>query len=126
MSALDEALKIKLKKEFMHIGILFVLSVIIFKIAFYKESFIVILRTVASIFWLFVLPGFAIMYYWHDRLEMPVRLVLGIGFSAAVIGILSYYIGLFGLHVKYHTILLPLAMILTGIFLIFRQKQTAQ
>jgi len=40
------------KKEFLFIGILFLLSMAIFKIAFFRESFIVLFRSVLSLFWL--------------------------------------------------------------------------
>ena len=116
MNALE--LKNKITKELKYLGILFILGIIIFKIAFYKESILQIVRTITSIFWLFILPGFGIMYYWHEKIEFPTRLILGIGLSAAVIGIASYYIGLFGLHIKYHTVLLPLVLLIIATYII--------
>ncbi len=105
----------KIKKELLHIGLIFILSFIIFEVAFYKENLAVLLRTVLSIFWLFVLPGYFIMLYWHDKLEFFERFLIGIALSAGVIGIASYYIGLIGLNIKYHTFILPLILILLGI-----------
>ena len=96
------------KKEAQYIGILFLLVLIIFKIAFYKENLIVLFRNVLSLFWLFVLPGYFIMLYWKEKLGFMERFIVGIMVSAAIIGMASYYIGLMGLNIKYHAVLLPL------------------
>ena len=109
------------KREFRYIGILFLLSVIIFKIAFFRENFIVLLRSVLSLFWLFVLPGYFVMLYWRENLEFIERFIAGIVLSAAVIGIFSYYIGLLGLNIRYHAVLLPLVLIFMGIIIDLRK-----
>ena len=106
-----------IKKEMQYIALLFLIAIIIFKIAFYKESFIVLLRNVLSLFWLFVLPGYFIMLYWEEKVDFIERFIIGIAFSAAIIGIFSYYIGLIGLNIKFHTIILPLLLILIGIII---------
>ena len=113
----------KLKKELVNLGILLILFILIFKIVYFKESLFIVFRTVLSIFWLFVLPGYFIMFYWHEKLRFTERLIIGIAFSAAIIGIFSYYLGLIGLNIKYHGILLPIILILLGIFFIIRKKQ---
>ncbi len=105
----------ELKRESIYIGALFIIFLIIFKIIFFKESFFIVLRTVFSIFWLFVFPGYSIMLYWNEKLDFIERLVIGVALSAAVIGISSYYIGLAGLNIKYHGIILPLALMIFGI-----------
>ena len=105
------------KKELQYIGILFLLVSIIFKIAFFKEDLVVLLRNVLSLFWLFALPGYFIMLYWKEKLGFLERFVIGIALSAAMIGIFSYYLGLIGLNIKYHTIIFPIAIILICLFL---------
>ena len=108
-------------RESKYIGILFLLALVIFKIAFYKENFIVLLRSMLSLFWLFVLPGYFIMLYWRENLEFIERFIAGIVLSAAVIGIFSYYIGLLGLNIRYHAVLLPLVLIFMGIIINLRK-----
>ncbi|MBI2135433.1 hypothetical protein HYU09_05565 [Candidatus Woesearchaeota archaeon] len=108
------------KREFRYIGILFLLSMIIFKIAFFRENFFVLLRSVLSLFWLFVLPGYFIMLYWRENLEFIERFIAGIVLSAAVIGIFSYYIGLLGLNIRYHA---PLILIFIGIIINMLKKE---
>ena len=109
------------KKELKYLGLLFLLLFIIFKIAFYKENLIVLFRNVLSLFWLFALPGYFIMFYWKEKLDFLERFLIGIALSAAVIGILSYYLGLIGLNIKYHALMLPLFLILVGVMLNFRK-----
>ena len=121
MIALNKETFDKIKKELMYIGILLIVLFIIFKIVYYKGSFIVSLRFAASLFWMFILPGYFIMFYWKEKLDFAERLVIGIGLSAAAIGIASYYIGLAGLNIKYHGIILPLMMILIGLIINFRK-----
>lgn len=101
-------------KELKYIGFLFIIVLIIFKIAFYKENLVVLFRNVLSLFWLFALPGYFIMLYWKEQLGFVERFVIGVAIAAAIIGIFSYYIGLIGLNIKYHAVVLPLILILIG------------
>lgn len=103
-----------IKDESKYAGLLFLSALIIFKIIYFKESFIVLLRYVASLFWLFALPGYFIMLHWRKSLNFAERTIVGIALSAAIIGISSYYLGIIGLNIKYHAILLPLAIIGAG------------
>ena len=112
-----------IKKEFKHIGVLFALGLIIFKIAFFKEELIVIFRYVLSLFWLFVLPGYFIMLYWAEKLDFVERLVVGTAVAAGVMGIFSFYLGLFGLNIKYHAVILPIVLISVGVFVSYRKAK---
>jgi len=105
----------RVKKELVYILIMLVISLIIFRLAFYKEPFSATARLVLSLFWLFVLPGYFIMLYWSNELDLKERFVIGIIFAAAVMGISSYYIGLAGINIKWHTFLLPPAIIIIGL-----------
>lgn len=111
-----------IKKEFKHIGVLLALGLVIFKIAFFKEELIVIFRYVLSLFWLFVLPGYFIMLYWAEKLDFVERLVVGTAVAAGVIGIFSFYLGLFGLNIKYHALSLPPIIITAGFIISTRKK----
>lgn len=110
----------KIKREAVNLLILFLLLIIIFKIIYLKENIITILRTILSIFWIFIIPGFYLMYYWHERIGFGERLVIGFGLSAATIGVTSYYLGLLGLNVKYHGIIIPLGMLGLALFLLVK------
>ena len=86
------------------------------------ESFLIVLRTVFAFFWMFILPGFYLMYYWHEKLSFLERFIVGIAVSASVIGISSYYLGLAGLNIKYHGILLPILFLIIDFILIWKNK----
>jgi uncharacterized membrane protein len=120
---LDKERIIKLKNESLWLLVLLAVSLILFKIVFYKESILAILKTALSLYWLFVLPGFALMYYWEKKLGFAERFVIGIFVQAAIVGILSYYLGLLGLHVKYSGIIIPILSLLVGFWGMFFLKE---
>ena len=111
----------KLKKEAIYIGMIFVVVLISFKIAFFRENIAVLLRNVLSLFWLFALPGYFIMFYWREKLGFLERFTIGFMLSAAVIGIFSYYFGLLVINIRLHALLLPLILILVGAAISFRK-----
>lgn len=100
-----------IKQELKYLGMLFVIAVIMFKIIFYKEGFIILLRMVFSLFYIIILPGYFIMLYWIEDLQFKERIIVGIAAATAVVGLTSYYLGILGLHIKYHVIPLPLVVI---------------
>lgn len=110
-----------IKKEFQYIGLLFLLALLVFKIAFFKEDLFVLARNVIALFWMFVLPSYFILLYWHEKLGFTERFIAGIAVSAAIIGVASYYLGLFGLNIRYHIVLLPLALIIIGAVINFKR-----
>lgn len=112
----------KLKKENKYLLYLFLIGIIIFKILFYKENFLVVLRVTFSLFWVFIFPGFYLMYYWYEKIEFLERLVIGFALSAALIGISSYYIGLLGLNIKYHAVLLPSLILIISFLVIWKRE----
>ena len=113
-----------IKEESKYIGILFVIWLAIFKIIYFKENIAVLLKIVASLFWLFVIPGYFAMLYWREKLEFAERFVIGVLISAGVIGIFSYYAGLMGLNIKYHAFVLPPAIIIIGFAAAMKKKVT--
>ena len=123
LNALKKKVFNQVGREMKYIGLIFVLALIMFKIAFYKENIVVLFRTVLSLFWLFAIPGYFIMLYWKEKLGFMERFIIGIVLSAAIIGVFSYYLGLIGLNLKYHAIVLPLILILLGILINFSKTK---
>lgn len=101
---------------------LLALFIVLFKIAFYNDSLMVILRSVFSIFWLFIIPGYFGMLYWHGKLDFIQRALIGSAVAAGLIGTISYYLGLAGLNLKYHAFILPPLVIVLG-FLLANMKR---
>jgi len=112
----------KLKQELAFLIILVVISIILFKVLFYKETLIIILRTILSIFWLFILPGYAIMFYWNSELIFLERLIIGAVAGIAIIGVVGYNLGLLGLSIIYSAILLPLVTVALASFIIWKKS----
>lgn len=122
MIALRKEIFDLIRKESIYIGIMFIATLAIFKIAFYRENLTILFRFVFSLFWLFALPGYFAMLYWHEKLDFVERFVVGTALSAGLTGAFSYYLGLFGLHIKYHTFTLPVAIIIVGLFAAIKKK----
>src|SRR3989338_2222601 len=101
----------KLKSEFKGLLLLLAAFAVILKIVFYRQDIATTTRTALSLFWMFSLPGYALMHYWKERMDFGERIVIGTAAAAAVTAIASYYLGLIGLQVKYHGIILPAAML---------------
>lgn len=102
----------KVKKEIIYIGVSLLLFFIIFKIAFYSEKLLITFKMVLGLFWLFVIPGYFIMFYWNGRFSFLERFIIGFAVAAGIMGIFSYYLGLMGINIKYHTIILPILIII--------------
>lgn len=111
----------KIRKEAIILFYLFLTAVLVFKIIFYRENLMIILRTIFAFFWLFILPGFYLMYHWHDKLSFLERFIIGVAVSASVIGVSSYYLGIIGLNIKYHVFLLPSLFLLIDFFLVWKK-----
>jgi len=112
----------RISREAGYLALIFLSFTIILKIAFFRENFLSVLRTSASLFWIFALPGYFIMGYWSSRIGFMERLVIGIIVAAGITGIMSYYLGLIGLHIKYHSVLLPILLIAVGFYSEYRKN----
>ena len=101
----------EIKNELLLLLAVLGLMVVVIKIAYYKESAVVVIRAAASLFWLFILPGYALMLYWRQKLNFIERTVIGTVAVMVVAGLISYYLGLLGLKIQNQTFLLPAAII---------------
>lgn len=77
-----------------------------------------------SFYWLFIIPGQVMLFNFKDTFDFKVRLILGTVLGLGIYGILSYYIGLMGIQVKYHWAIIPfLIMLVSVIFLRIKNKK---
>ncbi len=118
MTTIDKGV---IKKEALYLLLAFAIITAIFQIIFIKESIITTGRTAAAFFWLFVLPGFALMYHWHEKLDFLERLIIGSVLGLAAVGVIGYNLSLL-VHMKYHTIILPVGMLAVAAFVALRRK----
>lgn len=112
----------KVKNEIVYMLVFLVLEIILFKIIFNKESFSVVLKLALSLFWLFILPGFMLMYLFIENLNFIERMIAGIVLGLAFMGIIGYNLGVLGLVFKYQVWIVPIAGIVIGVVSLIRNK----
>ncbi|MBI4140280.1 hypothetical protein HY485_00425 [Candidatus Woesearchaeota archaeon] len=103
-------------REIKIMTILFALSAVLLKIVFYNETIATVASTTAAFFWLFIIPGYFVTLIWKQDSTLTERFIISIPVSAAILGITSYYLGLFGLPLKIQAWILPPIIILISIF----------
>lgn len=113
----------ELKKEMIGIIILLIVGIILFKIIFHRESFLIILKLALSLFWLFILPGFMIMYLFSEKLDFIERIIVGTALGMAFYGVLGYNLGVLGLLMRYQIWILPALGIMMGIVILIKDKK---
>lgn len=102
-----------LKKLF----VAFIVVLVIYQIAFYRENFVNVLRVVAACFWLFAIPGVSITFHFREKLDFLARFVLGCVLGLGIYAVISYYLGLAGLRVQYHWFIIPPAVVFVSLSL---------
>ena len=116
----------KLQKEVIILLSICIASVVVFKLLFFRQDALTVARVVAAFIWLFVVPGYALMLSFHERLSFPVRLGLGICVAGALLGLAAYYLGIIGIRVQFSRVIVPLAAIIIGCVALFcSEKKTA-
>lgn len=109
----------KIKEESMWLLYLFICLVVVFKIVFYKENISTLIHSVFGLFWLFILPGFALMFIWKDNFDFIERLIGGSVLSVAIIGLTSYNLTLLNVNIRLQYILVPLSIEVISITIIY-------
>lgn len=117
----------ELKQEAKWLAATFAVFLIIVYIAYRDESVAVVARTAAAIYWLFVIPGYAVMFHWRGHLGFVERVVVGTVAAMVVVGVSSYYLGLIGLKLQNQTLILPAAVVIISAFAArFSARKTQQ
>lgn len=94
-------------KEGLRLGILLAAAFVSVQVAFFKESPIVVAKIVLSLFFLFVLPGWCMLYIWREKFGFLERTTAGTILAAAVFLIFTYFTGFIGLKVNISTWIAP-------------------
>ncbi len=101
-------------KELGYMTTFLLITIILLKIVFYSESILTISKLTLSIFWLYIIPGFFMMYLFKE-LPFIERMIIGTALGMAFFGVIGYNLGVFGLHIKYQIWILPIIAIIIGI-----------
>lgn len=112
----------EIKNEARWIVVAFLALAIALKIAYYNESITGVIKTAASLFWLFMLPGYAITLYWKDKIGFLERIIFGSIAAMAIEGIMSYYLGLAGLKIQNQTIILTALIIAVSLYFSLKKQ----
>ena len=121
----EQKSKIKeLLKEFNIILILFVIFYLFFQIHYFKESPVVVLKMTIAHFYLFIVPGYALMLFLSEKLNKIVRLIIGLGIGYGVQPLLLYSINIITKTniMKYNLYLSGLLIILGLVLYYFLNK----
>jgi hypothetical protein len=110
-----EEIALKFKQELTTLGIAFAIAYIILQAVFYRESALNVLKLAAGMFWLFTIPGVAILWFWKEKISPAAMAAMGTVLGMAVVGIASYYFGVLGLDLKYSGIILPIIVVGTAL-----------
>lgn len=111
-----------LKQDILWIIAATVIIGIIIKILFPLSGITEVAKLVAGVLWLFSLPGYCIMLPWRNEIELKERIIVGMLAAAGLFAVSSYYFGILGLHIKYHTILFPIIVVLASIILLYSKN----
>ena len=60
------------------------------------------------------------MLYWQSKLDFLERVVIGAGIGIAVFGVVGYNLSIIGLDLKYHAVIIPLVMLVTGGWVVWK------
>lgn len=108
--------------EVKKIALSFVVFVLLFKIIFFKEGLLTVFKSVASVYWIFILPSIGLTYIFHN-IHFVERFVISIAIGASILGVSSYYVGLLGVHIKYSVMLLPAVFIIVSTIVMFKELE---
>jgi len=114
----------QLKTMGMELGIMFVLLVLIIKIAFFKESIVTILRLALALFWLGFIPGYALLLYWKHHLGNIEYMIMSWPVGLAYWGVFGYILGYVGVVFALQTIILPIIALAIGLYVLYRENPT--
>ena|SRR3989338_5338627 len=113
--ALDKDVFSMIKNECMYLMYIVLGLMMLLKIVFYNESFLVTTRIAALVWWMFVLPGWALLWHWHEKFDFLERVVIGAVIGIGVFGVVGYNLSILGLDLKYHAVIIPLgALVISG------------
>ena len=116
------------QEEIIHEATLFItgylIILLVYQAAFYHTPLSTTLRIITSFFLVFVIPGYLVMLFFKNHLDALERFIIGILVGILLIPFFSYYLGLIGLHIKYHHLVIPplLVIILSISYYFYLQK----
>ena len=112
-----------LKEDLKKFGWFLLAFYIFFQIWYFKDSPLNVLKIVFAQIYLFILPGFILMFYFRDKIEFIYRLLIGIalGYSASIL--LTIYLNvIIRTNIVYLYWISPLVLMVLGLVLFIKKK----
>lgn len=113
--------KIDLKNEVITLLIVLIAGAILLKVIFFSESIEVIGKLSISLFWLYLLPGFMLMYIF-PHFSFLERLIIGMVAGMAYFGVIGYNLGLLGIPLNVQIWILPIIAIGIGGYFLYKNQ----
>lgn len=88
-------------------------------IAFYRENSLTVIITVTKMFYLFFLPGYALLLPFEKNLDIIPRVICAPVISLSWTGVILYLAGSFGIKIYIFPLFIPALLILFGMFLVW-------
>ena len=105
--------------EIAYLAAIFAAIIIIFKVAFYKEDILNIIKITSSFYWLYTLPGYAIMLNFTSVFDFKIRFILGNVVGIGTTAFISYLLGITGVNIIYHWMIVPEIVIIFSLLVKF-------
>ena len=100
---------------------LFLVVFIVLKIVFHSTSLFTVLKLTLGLFWLFILPGYFLLYA-LPSLSLIERTIMSFILGTAFYGAIGYNLGLIGVPFSVQVYVVPLLGIAIGGWFLFRKK----
>lgn len=105
------------QRELLWLCAIFLGMVVLAKATFYRESLRFLFPFVAKLFLIFVFPGYTLLLFQRETIGLSRRIALGIGINLGLLLTLSYTLGMVGIHLRYHHLIIPLPITILGLTL---------
>lgn len=104
------------KKNTIMALVIYALFTILFAVTFYNSSALLTITTATRIYFFFALIPMIMYSMYYSKIILPRLIVTAVSYLASLI-ILSYYLAIIGINVKYHIFIVPI-IILTGALIV--------
>jgi uncharacterized membrane protein len=105
--------KTALDKRIRNLLLIYVCTLLVWTIIFYKTSVLTNIRIITGIFYLYIIPGYIILELF-TKLSFEKKVALGFIIGYTINTIISYYLNFFFMIPLIYTLLLPPMIIGTG------------
>jgi len=117
--------KEQLVKDLKYLGLIAVVMFVFFKFHYKSESIFILIKLLIAHFYLFILPGYAIMLSFIEKLDFWERFAIALGVGYGVQPLLLYLINtIVKVNILKYNQIVSIALIVIGLLLFFKKKKS--